>query len=335
MSTLRVEEYENFLKRRLSSINGLLIHGSDLATVSLLARRAVNALKGEVVQIDIAASKAAPGSFMDKMLSLSLLGDRQVLLVDDADDTCLKFLETAFMQTVVSNFILVTADSLGKASKLRVAAEAAPLIASLTFYGEDESAARERVQRLLAAQNLVWSAGALDAFFDAVGNERAIVTSEAEKLALYAYGHKQITVEDVAACCGDVADFDVDELVDAVLSGDLETSDRIYSSLGSEQQKFFPLFNLHLSKLQNMRIDIDNGAGLEGALRNARPPIFFKRKVAFAIQLRTLSLEDLVGIQEAVQAAILQSRKLGDLSEPIMGRSILAIARMCRAKTAA
>ena len=335
MTTLREEEFDNFLKRRIFAMNGLLIHGADEAAVNLLARRVVTALRGETIQVDNGAAKAAPGSFMDQMLSLSLLGDRQVLLVENADEACLKFLDPAFAQTNTANFIVVTANSLGKASKLRAAAEGAGLIASLALYEEDISAARERVREIISDQKLSWGLGAEDAFFDAVGNQRGIVTSEAEKLSIYALGEDTINSNDVVAICGDVADFDVDELVDAVLGGDLEAADRIYGALGKDQSSFFPLFTLHLNKLQAMRIDLDGGSGLEGALRNAKPPIFFKRKGAFASQLRALSLEDLVGIQETVQAAVLQSRKLGDLSEAIMGRSILAITRSCRAKLAA
>ncbi len=334
MATLREEEFENFLKRKLGALNGLLIHGADQAAVSLMARRVVTALKAEVAQIDLSTAKSAPGSFMDQMLSLSMFGDRQVLLIDGADEACLKFLEPALAQTSIANFVLITADNLGKISKLRAAVEGAELFTSLALYEEEESAARERIRKLLAAQNLNWGSSAEEAFFASVGSERAIVTAEAEKLALYALGQGEVNIEDVAAICGDVAEFDVDELVDAILGGDIETADRIYAALGGEQQRFFFAFAAHLSRLQNLRIDME-GSGLEGALRNAKPPIFFKRKNVIAAQLRALSLEDVVGIQETVQSGILQSRKMSALAEPILGRMILAIARSCRSKMAA
>jgi len=334
MGTLREEEFETFLKRRLTSSNGLLIHGVDQAAVSLLARRVISTMKGEVTQIDFAAAKSAPGGFMDQMLSLSLLGDRQILFVEGADESCLKFLAPTLDLASSANFVLITADSLGKTSKLRAAAEAANLFSSLAIYDEENSVARERVRKLLDCEKLSWSAGAEELFFETVGHERAIVTSETEKLILYSLGQLQIGPEDVAAICGDVAEFELDELVDAILAGNLEVADRIYLALGSDQQRFFPLFSMHLNKLQSLRMDAD-ATGLDAALRNARPPIFFKRKNAFAAQLRALTLEDLVGIQETVHNAIFQSRKLGDLGDAILSRTILAIARLCRSKAAA
>jgi DNA polymerase III subunit delta len=334
MSVLREEEFETFLKRRVPSLNGLLVHGADSAAVSMLARRVISAFS-DISQIDIGGAKSAPGGFMDQMLSLSLLGDRQLLFVDGADETCLKFLEPAFAQTSLCNFVLITADNLGKSSKLRAAAEASNLFASLAIYEEDGATLRERVRKLLAAEGLTWTPAAEDLFFDSVGQQRTIVSSEIEKLATYAQGQKVLQPEDVAAICGDVAGFEIDELVDAVLSGDLETSDRIFQALGSEQTRFFPLFAMHLSRLQQMRSEMDEGGTLENVLRNARPPIFFKRKNTFAAQLRSLTLEDVIAIQEAVQAAVLQSRKLGDLSGAITSRAILAITRQCRTKISA
>src|SRR5881394_1220688 len=96
MGILREEEFEGFLKRRISTSNGLLIHGNDESAVAMLGRLAAKAVGGEIRQVDIAAAKSSPGTFMDDFLSLSLLGDRQILLVDGADEYCLKFLEPAF-----------------------------------------------------------------------------------------------------------------------------------------------------------------------------------------------------------------------------------------------
>ena len=334
MGVLREEEIETFLKRRVSTMNGLLIHGADSAAVSMLARRVISAF-GDISQVDMAQAKSAPGGFMDQMLSLSLLGDRQLLFVEGADETCLKFLEPGFSQTALCNFVLITADNLGKSSKLRAAAEASNLFACLAIYEEDGTALRERVRKLLAIEGLSWTPAGEDLFFDSVGQQRTIVSSEIEKLVIYARGQKSIGPEDVSAICGDVAGFEIDELVDAVLSGDLESADRIFQALGSEQTRFFPLFALHLTRLQQMRSEMDEGGTVENVLRNARPPIFFKRKNAFASQLRALTLEDVVAIQEAVQTAVLQSRKLGDLSGSINSRTILAITRQCRTKLSA
>ncbi|MBG1233766.1 DNA polymerase III subunit delta [Aestuariivirga litoralis] len=332
MGVLREEEFEGFLKRRVSGANGILIHGADEAAVSLLGRQVIVALGGESQRVDISAAKDSPGSFADQFLSLSLLGDRQVLLVEPADDNGLKFLDAAINHPTTANFVVALGGNLSKSSKLRAACEAAPLFQSLVIYEEDEGRLRARIAKLLSAQGLSWGEDAEEEFFSTAGADRAIVTQEAEKLALYAHGQNEIPVADVQAICGNTAEFNADELIDGVLAGDLETVDRIDQSLSGELRSFFALFQLHLNKLQALRVEMERGMNADAAVRAAKPPIFFKRKPAIMNQLRILSLDDLVQIQTTILDASLQSRKFAALSEAINSRTLLSLARMCRSK---
>jgi len=334
VAQLREEDFDAFLKRRVGSVNGILIHGADEAAVSLLGAQVAKALGGETQRVDISGAKDSPGTFMDQFLSLSLLGDQQVLWVEPADDNCLKFLEPVINYGSTANFVIALAGNLSKSSKLRLAAESSDLFQSLVIYEEDEGRMRARIAKLIADQGLRWGEDAEEEFFSAAGSDRAIVTREAEKLALYCFGQAEITPADVQAICGNTAEFDTDELIDSILSGDLDSVDRITQSLGGELRSFFALFQLHLNKLQALRIDMERGMNADSAIRNAKPPIFFKRKSAYMNQLRILSLDDLVQIQNTVLDASLQARKFGELSEAINSRTLLSLARMCRSKSA-
>ena len=332
MGVLREDEFEAYLKRRLSSTNGILIHGNDEAAVSLLGRQAAKAIAGEIQRVDVAAAKASPGAFMDDFLSLSLLGDRQVLFVDGADEYCLKFLEPAFAFGELANFVIVLASSLGKASKLRAGAEASRQFSSLAVYDEDEAKLAARVRKFLEGRGFHWGADAEAAFFAATGADRAMAMQEAEKLSLYVLGKSEITEADVLSICGNVAEFNSDELIDAALSGNLEETDRIACQLGAETRNLLPLVQLHLNTLQNLRAEMERGSTAEGVIAAAKPPIFFKRKPALLNQLRKLSMKDLLEIQEAFSSAIFQSRNVADLGEATINRTLLSIARLSRSK---
>ena len=333
MGVLREEEFDVHLKRRISSTNGILIHGNDEAAVSLLSRQAAKAIADEIQRVDIAAAKASPGAFMDDFLSLSLLDDRQVLIVDGADENCLKFLEPAFAYGEPANFVIVLASSLGKASKLRAGAESSAQFSSLAVYDEDEAKLAARVQKFLVVHGLHWGPDAEEAFFAATGADRAMAMQEAEKLSLYVLGNSEIAETDVLAICGNLAEFNSDELVDAALLGNLEETDRIASQLGAETRNLLPLVQLHLNTLQNLRAEMERGSTAEGAIGAAKPPIFFKRKPALLNQLRKFSMKDLLEIQEAFSSAIFQSRRLADLGEATINRTLLSIARLARSKS--
>ena len=269
---------------------------------------------------------------MDQFMSLSLLGDRQIMVVEPADDSCLKFLEPMFTSARLANFVIMQADALGKTSKLRSACEASPLCACLALYEEDDAKLKARLANTLAGHGLAWGQDAEEVFFSVVGHDRSVAGAELEKLALYCHGQVEITAEHVSAICGDTAEFGIDELIDAVLAAKLADVDRMFTSMGSEARSIFPLFQVHVNRLQALRMDMDRGMTADVAVRNAKPPIFFKRKSAMINQLRFLKLHDLVLIQEHIQPANFQSRKFADLAEAINLRTLLTIARPCQAK---
>jgi DNA polymerase III subunit delta len=342
MVAIREDEFETFLKRRASAMNGILIHGADSSAVSTLGQSALRAIAGvadasfALVRIDVASLKENAGGLSDEFRSLSLLGERRVLMVEGVDDGHLKYLLTILDSREVGNFIVLLADALGKSSKLRSAIEASEKFASLAIYEEDSAALALRIRNQLGAEKFTWTAEAQELFFALVGVDRSAAVQEATKLALYCVGQSLISEDDVEAVCGDSAAFGSDELIDAVLAGDLERTDRMASNLGSDSagtRGILLVFNLHFSKLQALRMDMERGLNADMAVRNARPAIFFKRRTAVINQLRNFDLDDLVSMQTTVANAIFQTRKLPDLFEAITSRTLLSLSRNARSKS--
>ena len=337
MAILRAEDFDGFLKRKISSMNGLLIHGSDPATIATLARQTARAVMGAdesaaVLRFEMSSLKEDPSRLLDEFYALSLLGDRRALLIDGADEFVLKFLAPVIASSSIANFIILTAESLSSTSKLRNACEAGEQFSSLVIYAEDEIAQAARIRKLLAADQLVWDGEAEQSFYTTVGTDRAAVDQEAVKLILYCLGQAKITEDDVSAICGDTAAFGTDELIDAVLSGDLSATDRMGAGLDgdSASRGVLPILLLHLTRLQALQIEVARGSTIDVVVRNTKPKIFFKRHNAFKSQLRKFELETLIGMQKNIASAILLGRKHADLSDAINSRTLLSIARSAR-----
>ena len=80
-------------------------------------------------------------------------------------------------------------------------------------------------------------------------------------------------------------------------------------------------------RLQEFRVAIDRGAQAEQLLKQARPPVFFKRQPAVQAQLRAWSLSDLVTAGSTLNANVLAARRNAALAEAIAGRCLLSLAR--------
>ena len=62
-------------------------------------------------------------------------------------------------------------------------------------------------------------------------------------------------------------------------------------------------------------------------VKQARPPVFFKRQRMVLAQLRAWSLSDLVTAGSTLSANVLAARQNAGLAEAIAGRCLLSLAR--------
>jgi DNA polymerase III subunit delta len=328
-----------FMKRQAANLSGVLIHGTDTSAVSMLVREATakwgSGKSSAIVRMDAASLRSDPSRLGDEYRSMSLLGDRLAIVVSGCDDGLLRSLSTVLSIGPTENFIVLEAESLGKTSKLRLACEQASNFACVAVYEEDSAALQNRIRKRLEGDGFQWSGDAEQVFFGLVGEGRTAAIHEIEKLSLYCHGLSVITEQDVKASCGDTASFAPDDLVDAVLDGDFDLVDRMFSSLdrdASQPSAILQQLMYHLQRLQSMRLDMSNGANPESAMARARPPVFFKRKSAVVSQLKRLDLLALEELVLSVADAVADARSQGALAESIVGRALFWIANYNRTK---
>ncbi len=333
MASLRESELPAFLKGKSAAAAGLLVYGGDEAGVSAVATRVIQALgkDGDVRRLQASALRADPALFDDALRGMSLLGGRELLVIDDCDDSITSAV-AGLPEIKGGNFALLVAGSLSKASKLRKLFEDAVTCFALAIYEAKPAEILQRVSVALAKDGLRFTPEGEQAFMTLCGSDAALAQGEGEKLALYMLGKGEITAEDVAACCGGQGSDDVDAVIAAALDGDFAGIDRTMSALGeSEVRSLFPMMSIHLARLQGVRAEFESSGSLEGAMRNARPPIFFGIKDAVARQVRRFPLEALLEIQGRCEEAVEQSRKASALSHQIGERALFSIAQYARA----
>lgn len=339
MTVLREDGFEQFLKRQIGAMNGVLVHGADSAAVASLGRLVVRAIVGaggEAERYDAAILKEGAGRIQDEFYSLSLLGDRRVLWIDDVGDSNFKTLSEIIASTHPANFVFLSSDNLAKASRLRIACEEAAKFGALALYEEDIASVRNRLGTLISKASLKWGDGAEDLFLEIVGIDRSVVTQEFEKLSLYCFGVTAISAADVLAVCGDTASSSSDGLIDAMLMGDLESVDRMFGNLDSDtggQRLILSSAISHLVRLQELRGIMDGGASADTVVRGARPPIFFKRQSVVISQLKKFDSPELMSMQQSLAVATFQIRKNADLVDAVTSRALLSLARLARSKS--
>ena len=153
-------------------------------------------------------------------------------------------------------------------------------------------------------------------------------------VALYARGHGQVGVEDVAAVVSDASALAIEDIVDAAFAGrpgELEIQlgkARTAGSAGSI------LFNAQrqLAQLHKWRLAIEQGKAF--SLEAVSPPLPFRRRPLLEAALKAWSAARLGNAMADLADAVLQSRRNPALADTIAERALLAIAASGRRSAA-
>jgi DNA polymerase-3 subunit delta len=336
MTATKPAGLDAFLKKPDPAIGAVLIYGEEGDAVRELAARAVKKVAGSLddpftvtalIDQDLSGD---PARLTDEVQSISMFGGRKAIWVKGAGDAFLKAVAPVLEGKVSGNLVVAEAGTLAKNAQLRTLFEKSPHALVVPLYEAEAGEIAQMAEQLLARDNLRIGPDALARFIELSGTARGLVKREAEKLALYCLGHERVSLEDVEAVCGNDTGSSPDELADSVFGGEVEQADRLFHDLvrgGQDAGRLLATVHMQALKLAEFRLAIDRGAQAEQVVKQARPPVFFKRQRMVLAQLRAWSLADLVTAGSTLNSNVLAARQNAALAEAIAGRCLLSLAR--------
>lgn len=340
MSILKGSAIEAFVRTPRADIKALLIYGLDVGRVREIAEAVVRSVIGSpddpfrLTRLSDDQLFADPGLLGDEARSLSFTGGRRVVWVGQAGRGFQKACEIYLSDPGGESLIVAESGALPKSSKVRNLFERADAAAIIACYEDDVDDLRSLATRSAAKAGLVIDEDALELVVERIGSDRALSRSEIDKLLLYCHGQKRIELADVAAVCGDVSALSMDELLDATLEGDGAEACRRFSQLtegGSSPSSVLSALGSHLGRLQELRVEVDQGKSRDAAIRALRPPLHFRRQARIGRQLATWNATALDEAMRTVLDATVETRELPVLDHAIAERALLSLARRAQA----
>lgn len=337
MAQKKAHEVDGWLRRPDPRIGIVLVYGPDGGMVTERSRSfaAQTGIPLDdpfcVTRLD-AGEADEPGRLVGEALTVPMFAARRLIWIRNISQQ--KNIVEAVKQLCATPaqdaVILLEAGDLKKGSALRSTVENSSTAMALPCYAD---AARD-LDRLLdetlepAGLRITMEARAL--LKRNLGGDRLGTRGELEKLLLYAKGKATIEVDDVAALTGDVAARSVDDVVDAMLTGQLQDFDLMFQrhiQAGGHPYVLLAAAMRQLQSLQLMRASLDMGrASASDIVNGARPPVFFARKKTVETGLRRLHGRIIARGLERMASALLESRRRPDLGEAVVRQALLAIA---------
>jgi DNA polymerase-3 subunit delta len=338
MAQKKANEVDGWLARPDPGCRVVLIYGPDRGLVSERARAFVTKSgftpddPFAVVRMEAAELDRDPGRLIDEAGTMPMFADRRLIWVRNAagQKGLAEEVKILAADSPATSTLLIEAGDLKKGTGLRAIVESAKAAMALPCYADEGRSLDSLIDDELEKAGMSIAFEARQMLRTSLGGDRLASRSELEKLTLYAEGAREITAEDVGNAIGDVSAMSLDKVIDAVLTGDLDSFERSLGraiAVGGQLQTILAsalrqFHGLHLAR-SAMAAD---GKTAQAAVASMRPPVIFFRQKPMETALQRWSVEDFARILSRLQVAVLESRKRPDLADALVRHVLLGIA---------
>lgn len=335
MVALRGKEIDSFLARPDPSRPIVLLYGPDAG----LVRERADALMASavddpndpfsLVKMDGDELAAEPSRLVDEAMTVPLFGGRRAIRIRAGSRSFASGIDTLAEMQLRDCRIVIEAGELRPDAPLRKACEKAKSAVAIACYADGERDLAKLIDDELRASNLKIAPDARAALTSLLGGDRQASRNEIRKVALYAHGQREVTLEDVVAIVTDASGLALDPIVDNAFAGraaDVESAFAKAMAAGIYPGMIIMSAQRHAALLHKARLSIDEGRSELEALESGFPRLHFSRKTLVETALRNTSTERMARVMAQLADAAFDMRKQSSLAEVIAQRALLAVA---------
>jgi len=338
---LRGREIDAFLARPDPGRPIILLYGPDAG----LVRERADALMASavddpsdpfsLVRLDGDELAAEPSRLVDEAMTVPLFGGRRAIRVRAGSRSFASGVDTLAELPLKDCRIVIEAGELRAESPLRKACERAKTAVAIACYPDTERDLAKLIDDELRLSNLRLATDARAVLMALLGGDRQASRNELRKLALYAYGKSEISLDDVMTVVSDASELKLDPIVDSAFAGNAAAVESEFAKAmvaGTYPGVIISAAQRQAAWLHKSALAVAEGTPVAALLEGGFPRLHFSRKGAVEIALRNFSAARLVGIIDQLATAALDMRKQASLAAAIAQRTLLSIAVNARRK---
>lgn len=300
-----------------------LLFGPDEAGAMALADRLARAMgpDAERVDLDGATLRGDPARLADEAASMSLFGSARHVRVTGAGDESVAAVSALLEAKRAGNPVVMIGPSLKATSKLAKLALDSPAALAMACYVPDAGQLEALATQIARDLGLRLGGGVASRLAQAGGGDRAVMTREIEKIALYldaAPEHPQACETDALDAIGaDLGETEIGDVIEAVIGAQpaaLGEALRRMDEAGVSPIPWLRGLARRLAALAEMRGEIAAGGDVGSVMKKHR--VFFKEEAATGAALRRWSPAALARALDLVRQAersVMASATAGDV----------------------
>jgi DNA polymerase-3 subunit delta len=335
MVALRGREIDTYLARPDPSRPIILLYGPD---AGLVRERAEALLASAVddpsdpfslVRLDGDELSAEPSRLVDEALTIPLFGGRRAIRVRAGSRSFASGIDALADVPLKDCRIVIEAGELRAESPLRKACERAKTAVAIACYPDTERDLTKLIDDELRLSNLRIASDARAVLMGLLGGDRVASRNELRKLALYAHGKGEVTLDDVMAVVADASELKIDPIVDGAFAGNAAAVESEFAKAmvaGTYPGVIISAAQRHAAWLHKSALAIAEGTPASAVLDGGFPRLHFSRKPSVEAALRNFDAARLLVVIDQLATAALEMRKQATLAAVIAQRALLSIA---------
>lgn len=290
---------ETTLRNLNSKFKFFVLFGPEEGLIQVLESRIVKHFSPsfhEVARLNFKEVKSNLNLIIEQVATVSLFGERKLILIEDSDPTLGKDFENLLKNYSYDSPIVFVAGDLKPASSLRKFSETEERALSIACYKEEPEQIRKLIEEFLRANQFTFERDIPSMLSEILPPNRLLVQNELEKLVTYKFDAKNISTNDVFESVSNASELSFDDLCNHFILNSKSNIAKSIEKLSREDINFMMVMRVlqrFVTRLITVHSHLENSLPLEAALAKLYPPVFFKQKDSFIKIVKQTTLLEL------------------------------------------
>ena len=283
-----------------TSLKCILLYGPNTYLINDLYNKLCDSLldKDDVFapsEFNIKEISKNADAFYNEAESLAFGGGRKYLKIDMDNSESAGPVLDLLKDDIKETTLLIKGGVLSPRSNIRKSLEKLKNTLIVPFYEDNIVSLKKFIKEKADKRNFSFNEGAINSIVSMSGFERSQINDAVERIMLYYEfdEDKKIVEEKVEKILFDTNQGQLNELSKSICVGETEVSQKISEKLllqGVTPPQFISALIVHFQKLHLVDLNIISGQSTSEAMKQIKPPIFFKEVNAFKSQIKNWNI---------------------------------------------
>ena len=280
-------------KKNINKFNLFVLYGENEGLKKEIIDKIKNSQKGKEIKFEETQILKNRLEFYSEINNKSLFDEKRIFQLERCTEK-ISDLVIEICENITEDLIIVNCGLLEKKSKFRNFLEKSDHAIIIPTYKDNTQSLVKIAKKFFDERRVNISYETLSLLANRCNGDRGYLNHELDKITNFLSDKKVISLKEISALTNLSENYSANELVDASLSINVNKTREILNENIYSQEDMFLIIRVFLQKskkILNLLENIRGGKGIEEAISDYKPPIFWKDKPIIKKQLQIWTFE--------------------------------------------